>query len=270
MSAVTGCHRGRGFIPPARIHESRVYRDMSITENVLQVKENIAAAAVACGRRPEDIRLVAATKMNDATRVREAIAAGIEYCGENRVQELVDKNSQGAYDGSHLHFIGHLQKNKVKFLVGTVELIHSVDSAELAAEINKRASALGIVQDILLEVNIGGEEAKSGFNPLELKESVEKISKMANIRVLGLMAIPPVCQNPEENRPYFAQMRQLYIDIAEDKKYNNVIMGILSMGMSADYEVAISEGANMVRVGTGIFGARNYGTVSDAPHTDCK
>ena len=235
---------------------------MSIAENVHEVKEKTAAAAIACGRRPEDIILVGATKMNDADRVREAIAAGLEYCGENRVQELVEKNGQGAYEGSHLHFIGHLQKNKVKFLVGTVELIHSVDSAELAAEISKRAAALGIVQDILLEVNIGGEEAKSGFSPEELPAALEKIGEMGNIRVLGLMAIPPICADPEENRHYFAEMRKLFIDIGEDKKYNNVIMGILSMGMSADYEVAISEGANMVRVGTGIFGARDYGAAA--------
>lgn len=235
---------------------------MSIADNVLQVKKNIASAAIACGRNPEDIILVGATKMNSAERVREAIEAGLSYCGENRVQELTEKNALGAYEGSHLHFIGHLQKNKVKYLVGTVELIHSVDSAELAAEINKKAAALQLTQDILLEVNIGGEEAKSGFAPSELPEALEKISRMGNIRVLGLMAIPPICLNPEENRPYFAQMRQLYIDIGEDKKYNNVIMGILSMGMSADYEVAISEGANMVRVGTGIFGARDYGAAA--------
>ncbi len=235
---------------------------MSIADNVLEVKEKIAAAALARGRKPEEIILVGATKMNDADRVREAIAAGLEYCGENRVQELVEKNEQGAYAGSHLHFIGHLQKNKVKFLVGTVELIHSVDSAELAAEINKKAAALGIVQDILLEVNIGGEEAKSGFAPAELAAALEKIGEMGNIRVLGLMAIPPICANPEENRHYFAEMKQLYIDIGNDKKYNNVIMDILSMGMSADYEVAVSEGATMVRVGTGIFGARDYGAAA--------
>ncbi len=235
---------------------------MSIADNVLEVKKKIAAAALACGRKPEDIILVGATKMNDAARVREAVAAGLEYCGENRVQELVEKNEQGAYEGSHLHFIGHLQKNKVKFLVGTVELIHSVDSAELAAEINKRAAALGIVQDILLEVNIGGEEAKSGFAPAGLTGALEKIGEMGNIRVLGLMAIPPICADPEENRHYFVEMRQLYIDIGNDKKYNNVIMDILSMGMSADYEVAVSEGATMVRVGTGIFGARDYGAAA--------
>jgi len=234
---------------------------MSIADNVLEVKKNIERAARDCGRDPGEITLVGATKMNSAERVREAIEAGLMYCGENRVQELTDKNTAGAYAGSHLHFIGHLQKNKVKYLVGTVELIHSVDSAELAAEINKRAEKLGIVQDILLEVNVGAEETKSGFAPNELDSALECISQMSNIRVCGLMAIPPICAEPEENRPYFAQMRQLYIDIEHDKKYNNnVKMAILSMGMSADYEVAISEGATMVRVGTGIFGARDYGT----------
>ena len=235
---------------------------MGIAENVMQVKEKIAAAALACGRKPEDITLVGATKMNDASRVREAIAAGLEYCGENRVQELTEKNAQGAYEGSHLHFIGHLQKNKVKYLVGTVELIHSVDTVELAAEINKRACAQGIVQDILLEVNIGAEEAKSGFAPGELPAALDKISAFVGVRVLGLMAIPPVCQNSEENRPYFAKMRKLFVDIGDEEKYNNVIMGILSMGMSSDYETAISEGATMVRVGTGIFGARDYGAAA--------
>ena len=233
---------------------------MSIADNVRQVKEKIATAALACGRSPEDIILVGATKMNDAARVREAVEAGLRYCGENRVQELTEKNAQGAYEGSHLHFIGHLQKNKVKQVVGTAELIHSVDSVELAEAINRRAGALGIVQDILLEVNIGGEASKSGFTPGELRPAIDSISTMENLRVCGLMAIPPVCEAPEENRHYFSEMRKLYIDISEEKKYNNVIMGILSMGMSADYEVAISEGASMVRVGTGIFGARNYGT----------
>lgn len=230
---------------------------MSIADNVKQVKENIAAAAIRCGRSPEEIKLVAATKMNDADRVREAIAAGVDICGENRVQELTEKLEQGAYTGCPLHFIGHLQKNKVKYIVGKVELIHSVDSVELAGVISKRAQSLGIVQDILLEVNIGGEEAKSGFAPDELDAAMPALADLGGIRVLGLMAIPPICENSEENRPYFRRMKQLFIDI-ERKKYDNNYMAFLSMGMSADYEVAIEEGANLVRVGTGIFGARNY------------
>jgi pyridoxal phosphate enzyme (YggS family) len=222
--------------------------------------DNIAAAAAASGRRPEDITLVAATKMNDAARVRQAIEAGIRFCGENRVQELQEKNAQGAYAGAHLHFIGHLQKNKVKYLVGTAELIQSVDSAELMEAIDKKAASLGIRQDILLEVNIGGEAAKSGFAPEELMSAAEKTAEFPNLRVLGLMAIPPVCENSDENRPYFARMRQLFVDIGA-KKYDNVTMQILSMGMTDDYAAAIEEGSNMVRVGTGIFGARDYGTV---------
>lgn len=230
---------------------------MSIAENVKLVKENIAAAAIRCGRDPADIKLVAATKMNDASRVREAIAAGVDICGENRVQELTEKLAQGAYDGCPLHFIGHLQKNKVKNIVGKVELIHSVDSVSLAQEINKRAAALGITQDILLEVNIGAEENKSGFAPEELTKALDEIAQFSSVRVLGLMAIPPICEFSENNRVYFRRMKQLFIDIGQ-KKYDNVTMLLLSMGMSADYEVAVDEGANLVRVGTGIFGARSY------------
>lgn len=232
---------------------------MSIAENVLRVKENITLAAIKSGRRPEDVLLVAATKMNDAERVREAICAGVDACGENRVQELCEKNALGAYEGCPLHFIGHLQKNKAKFVVGTAELIHSVDSVELAEKIDALAESRGIKQDILLEVNIGNEAAKSGFAPSELATAAEKISRFSSVRVRGLMAIPPICASSEENRPYFAQMKQLFIDIGA-KKYDNVRMDFLSMGMSADYETAIEEGANIVRVGTGIFGARDYGS----------
>ena len=173
------------------------------------------------------------------------------------MQELQEKYALGAYEGCPLHFIGHLQKNKVKYIVGKVGLIHSVDSVALASEINKRAAALGIVQDILLEVNIGAEPAKSGFAPGELSCALDAMADFGSIRVLGLMAIPPICEKSEENRVYFRRMKQLFIDIGQ-KKYDNVLMQLLSMGMSADYEVAVEEGANLVRVGTGIFGARNY------------
>lgn len=232
---------------------------MSITENVQLVKQKLAAAAAKAGVPPESIQLCAATKMNDADRVREAVCAGIDICGENRVQELLEKYEQGAYAGCPLHFIGVLQKNKVRQLVGKVALIHSVDSLPLAAEIDKRAAALGIVQDILIEVNVGAEDAKSGVAPAELEKILDEISKFVHLRVLGLMAIPPVCTDPEENRKYFREMKQLFIDIGR-KKYdnNNVCMKILSMGMSSDYEVAVEEGANLVRVGTAIFGARSY------------
>ena len=228
----------------------------SIAENVKSIKQRVAEAAVRSGRVP-DVRLCAATKMNDASRVREAIAAGVDICGENRVQELSEKFEQGAYEGCPLHFIGHLQKNKVKYLVGKVQLIESVDCLELLETIDKRAKSMGLVQDVLLEVNIGGEEAKSGFAPGELAGCLPQMGQFSSIRVRGLMAIPPICEKTEEIRPYFRAMKQLFVDNGA-KKYDNVSMDFLSMGMSADFETAIEEGANIVRVGTGIFGARHY------------
>ena len=225
---------------------------MSIAENVAAVRARIEAAAQ--GRR---VLLVAASKMNDAGRGREAVAAGVDACGENRVQELVEKNAQGAYTGRPLHFIGHLQKNKIKYLVGVADLIESVDSAELLTLIDRRAEKLDVVQDVLLEVNIGREEAKSGLAPEDVVKTVEFAVPLAHVRVRGLMAIPPAADSPDKTRPYFAAMRELFIDIAE-KKYDNTPMDFLSMGMSGDFEAAIAEGANMVRVGSAIFGARDY------------
>ena len=226
---------------------------MSIAENVAAIRARIDAAAQ--GRR---VLLVAASKMNDAAAVREAIAAGVDACGENRVQELVEKNGQGAYAGAPLHFIGHLQKNKVKYLMGTVDLIESVDSVELLRMIDARARKLGVTQDVLLEVNIGGEAAKSGFEPSALPEALEISGEFSSLKVRGLMAIPPVAEASGASRPYFARMRELFIDIGA-KKYDNVSMDFLSMGMSGDFEDAIREGANVVRVGSAIFGPRNYG-----------
>ena len=231
--------------------------EMSITENVLSVKKSIADKCAQLGLPEDSVRLCAATKMNDAARVREAVEAGVDICGENRVQELTEKLEQGAYEGCPLHFIGHLQKNKVKYLVGRVSLIESVDCMELLEAINKKAAQLGVVQDILLEVNIGAEAAKSGFSPESLMQSLPKMGEFPAVRVRGLMAIPPICREPDEIRPYFCNMKQLFVDIGA-KKYDNVSMDYLSMGMSADYLTAIEEGANIVRVGTGIFGARHY------------
>ena len=230
---------------------------MTIAENLAQVQANIARAAEKAGRDPRDILLIGATKMNDADRVREAIRAGLPACGENRVQELLEKNEQGAYEGARLHFIGSLQKNKVKYLVGLVELIHSVDSVELMREINKQALKRGITQDILLEVNTGGEDSKSGFAPEKLPEMLAAAAEFPAVSVRGLMTIPPICRRPEENLPYFQLLHQLFIDNGE-KKYDNVRMDFMSMGMSGDYEAAIACGANMVRVGTAIFGHRVY------------
>ena len=228
-----------------------------IGKNVEHVKAEIAQAAGAAGRDPAEILLVAATKMNDASAVRAAIRAGVDICGENRVQEMLEKNAQGAYEGAPLHFIGHLQKNKVRQVVGLCELIHSVDSLSLLQEIAKTAEKRGLVQDVLLEINIGNEESKSGFSPEEIGTALEEAAKMTSIRVRGLMAIPPICEKPEENRPFFLKMQKLFVDNCR-KKYDNISMDFLSMGMSGDYTEAIRCGANMVRVGTGIFGPRNY------------
>ena len=230
---------------------------MSIAENLAAVRANIARAAERVGRDPGDILLIGATKMNDASRVREAIAAGLPACGENRVQELMEKNAVGAYAGAQLHFIGSLQRNKVKYLVGTVQLIHSVDSVELMREIDRQARRHALVQDILLEINAAGEASKSGFPPEALPNMLAAASAFPGLRVRGLMTIPPVCSSGEENLPYFLLLNKLFIDNSE-KKYDNVRMDFLSMGMSGDYEAAISCGANMVRIGTAIFGPRSY------------
>ena len=228
-----------------------------IGKNVEHVKAEIARAAGNAGRDPAEILLVAATKMNDASAVRAAVRAGVDICGENRVQEMLEKNAQGAYEGVPLHFIGHLQKNKVRQVVGLCELIHSVDSLSLLQEIAKTAEKRGLVQDVLLEINIGNEESKSGFSPEEVGMALEEAARMTAIRVRGLMAIPPICEKPEENRPFFLKMQKLFVDNCR-KKYDNISMDFPSMGMSGDYTEAIRCGANMVRVGTGIFGPRNY------------
>ncbi len=231
---------------------------MSITENVAAIRAKMNEAAIQAGRDPESILLCAATKMNDAEAVRQAIAAGVDCCGENRVQELTAKLAQDAYRGKPVHFIGHLQTNKVKQVVGKVDLIQSVDSLHLLAAINKEAARQNIVQDILLEINIGNEESKSGFSPESVLSVLEKIGDFPNIRVRGLMAIPPICQNKTENHKFFQKMCDLAVDITE-KKYDNVWVDIMSMGMSGDFEDAIACGSTMIRVGTAIFGARNYG-----------
>ena len=230
---------------------------MNIAENVALVRRRMTEAARAAGRDPEKIRLVAATKMNDASRVREAIAAGVEICGENRVQEMLEKQAQGAYEGAELHFIGHLQKNKAKQVVGLAKLIHSVDSQELLALISRLAEARGLVQDVLLEVNIAGEAAKSGFAPEDVPQALAFASQLPGVRVRGLMAIPPICSFPDQNRPFFLRMRRLFVDNG-GKKYDNVSMDFLSMGMSGDYQEAIACGADLVRIGTAVFGPRDY------------
>ena len=230
---------------------------MSIAENVARIKEEMTRAAIAAGRDPKQILLCAATKMNDADAVREAIRAGVDCCGENRVQELTLKLSQNAYAGAPVHFIGHLQTNKVKQVVGKVSLIHSIDSLRLLEAVHKEAARQGICQDILLEINIGNEESKSGFLLSQIYEILEQIGNFPAIRVCGFMAIPPICQNSTDNHKFFQEMYNLSVDITE-KKYDNVCVAILSMGMSDDFADAIACGSTMIRVGTAIFGSRGY------------
>ena len=229
---------------------------MSIAENIAQVRANIAAAAQAAGRNPGDILLVGASKMNDAAACREAIAAGIDALGENRVQEMTAKLAENAYAGAPLHFIGHLQRNKVRQVVGKADLIQSAGSPELLDEIEKAAAKLELTQDILLEVNIGEEAAKSGVPPAELFRGAQAALEREHLRVLGLMTIPPADASREENLRYFDKVRALFIDMNEKLFHND--LRHLSMGMSGDYEDAIRAGATMVRVGTAIFGSRHY------------
>ncbi len=228
-----------------------------IAENIARIRAQIEEAAVKAGRDPKDVLLCAATKMNDAEAVRTAVAAGVDCCGENRVQELLMKEPLGAYEGKPVHFIGHLQTNKVRQVVGKVDLIQSVDRRDLLVCIEKQAEKLGIVQDILLEVNVGQEDSKSGYTVAAALEEAAHMVEFPHVRLVGLMAIPPISEEPGGNSKYFAQIRQLSVDITA-KKYDNVIMKILSMGMSDDFADAIAEGSTMIRVGTAIFGARVY------------
>ncbi len=230
---------------------------MSIAENIAAIRGQMMDAAIRAGRDPKDILLCAATKMNDTQAVRTAVASGVDCCGENRVQELTEKLAQDAYHGKPVHFIGHLQTNKVKQVVGKVSLIQSVDSVHLIQAIQKEAARQGICQDILLEINIGEEESKSGFTVQELYPVLDQISDFPNICVRGLMAIPPICQNKTENHKFFQKMYNLSVDITA-KKYDNVWVDVLSMGMSGDFEDAIACGSTMIRVGTAIFGQRYY------------
>ena len=233
---------------------------MSIAENVARIRAQMEQAALAAGRDPKHILLCAATKMNDADAVREAIAAGVDCCGENRVQELTEKLKANAYEGAPVHFIGHLQTNKVRQVVGKVDIIQSVDSLHLLEAINREAARQGIIQDILLEVNVGREESKSGFAEEEILPLMENIGVYSNICMKGLMAIPPISQNSGDNLKFFQKIFHLSVDIRE-KKYDNVMVDCISMGMSNDYQDAITSGSTMIRVGTAIFGPRNYAVI---------
>lgn len=227
-----------------------------LQQNLEKVEQNIALACETSGRKREEVTLIAVSKTKPVSMLQEVYQAGIREFGENKVQELSEKQPQLPQD-IHWHMIGHLQRNKVKYIVGTVALIHSVDSLRLAEEISSQAVKKSLCQDILVEVNIAQEESKFGISKEETFQLVKDISKLPGIHIRGLMTIAPFVENPEENRIYFRKMRELSVDIAH-KNIDNVDMDILSMGMTGDYMVAIEEGATMVRVGTGIFGERNY------------
>ena len=233
----------------------RSFRD--IEYNYRMIDERIAEAAEKSGRRREDITFLAATKTVDAAAINHAISLGLDHIGENRVQELLSKYEQYDLEHASLQFIGHLQSNKVRQIVDKVDLIQSVDSLKLASEISAQSIKRGKVTDILVEVNIGREENKSGVFAETLEELLAQLAPLEGISVKGLMTIPPICENTHKIQKYFNIMHKLFIDISS-KKLDNVSMTILSMGMSADYYEAILEGANMVRIGSALFGARNY------------
>lgn len=227
-----------------------------LKDNLKTVEEHVQEACKRAGRSREEVTLIAVSKTKPVEMLQEIYREGVRDFGENKVQELCDKIEQLPSD-IRWHMIGHLQRNKVKYIVGKVALIHSVDTYRLAEEINIQAKKRGIIVPILVEVNIAGEKTKFGTTAEDAMLLVEEISKLENVRIKGLMTIAPFVENPEDNRLYFRKIKQLSVDIT-NKNIDNVSMEILSMGMTGDYEVAIEEGATMVRVGTGIFGARNY------------
>lgn len=228
---------------------------MNISDNIEAVNDRIAKAAAKSGRTREDILLVAATKMQSVEKLLEARDCGLKVFGENKVQELIEKYPH--ISGVSWHFIGHLQKNKVKYIIDKVDMIHSVDSLELAQEINKRASKINKVMPVLIQINIGREETKSGIMEEQLYELCGELSMLENIKVQGLMAIPPAEKVPGEARGYFMKMKNLFEKVSAEN-YEGLDIKYLSMGMTGDFEEAIEEGANIIRVGTGIFGKRNY------------
>lgn len=227
-----------------------------ILKNIDDIKKNIDAAAKRAGRNPEDILLLAVSKTVDVPRIKVAVDCGLTSLGENRVQEIMEKYEPMG-ENIKWHLIGHLQTNKVKYIIDKVELIHSVESIKLAEEIDKQAKKHNVVADILVEINMADEESKFGIKPTDAESFITEISKFDNIRVRGLMTVAPNVEKGEENRVYFRNMKQLLVDI-NAKNINNINMDILSMGMTGDYETAVEEGATIVRVGTGIFGKRDY------------
>ena len=235
----------------------QVLNEQEVAQNVQKIAQDVREAALQAGRDPSEVQVMAVTKTVDPVLVNAAIGAGITLLGENKAQELCAKYDSYHKDGVQSHFIGHLQTNKVRQIVDKVSMVESVDSIKLAREIDRHCAAIGKVMDVLLEVNIGREENKTGIFPEFLPALLEEAGKLEHIRVRGLMTIPPVCETEEEVLQYFSQMRQLFIDIKQ-KKYDNISMEILSMGMSADYLAAVRCGSNIVRIGTAMFGQRNY------------
>lgn len=233
-----------------------MYSNEDIARNLEAIRRNIKIAAEKSGRSEKDILLLGVTKTIDTDRINYLIDLGVNELGENRVQELLSK-----YDTigqrAQWHLIGRLQTNKVKYIIDKVKLIHSVDSLKLLEEIHKRAKAHNINMDILIEVNVGNEETKGGVNYDDAGDFVDRASEFDNITVKGFMTVAPFVENPEENRNYFKKMKKLFVDNSA-KMNHNISMEYLSMGMTNDYQVAIEEGANIVRIGTGIFGKRNY------------
>lgn len=231
------------------------HRIEEVEKNIKEIRADIVEAATKAGRDPNEITLMAVTKTVDPAVVNQAIACGVEVLGENRVQEFLSKYD--LYDKEHceIHFIGHLQTNKVKYIVDKVAMIHSVDSYKLAEEIEKQAAKINKVMPILIEVNIGNEESKSGIDDTVVYDLCKQISKLSHVKIKGLMCIPPFSEDEIELNGYFRKMYELFIDIRE-KKIDNVDMDFLSMGMSMDYKIAIQNGANIIRLGTRMFGSR--------------
>lgn len=232
-------------------------RLQSVEDNYKAVKENIEESAIKAGRNPQDVRLMAVTKTVESVYINRVLDLGADLIGENRVQEYLGKKDELHLDGVEKHLIGHLQTNKVKQIVGEVDMIESVDSVKLAKEISRVSAIKGVETNVLVEVNVGKEESKSGIFIEQLEELLAEISLMSCIKVKGLMTIPPICDNQCEIDKYFSTMYQSFIDI-KSKKLDNICMDILSMGMSGDYESAVANGSNIVRVGSAIFGARKY------------
>lgn len=225
-------------------------------DNYKRIKDNVSEAAVKAGRNPDEVRLMCVTKTVEAEYINPVLDIGADLIGENRVQEYLGKRDSLHLDGVEKHLIGHLQTNKVKQIVGQVDMIESVDSVKLAQEISRQSVKNGVTTNILVEVNVGREESKSGIYMESLEELLLEIAQMPSIKIKGLMTIPPICDD-NEVRKYFYAMHQSFVDI-KDKKLDNIDMKILSMGMSGDYEAAVLEGSNIVRVGSAIFGARKY------------